>query len=100
LLGNLRIWTALSFRASDPFARKMRAAACRRVIPVSRFINAAAARAPAQEFQSIRADEPNETTAAAIREPVEGLSKYRTVADAWRSLKSDAKRRSKKSVPA
>jgi hypothetical protein len=92
--------TALSFRASDPVARKIRAAARRRGIPVSRFIKEAAEREAAQEFQSIRADEPNETTAAAIREPVEGLSKYRTVADAWRSLKSDAKRRSKKSVPA
>lgn len=45
-------------------------------------------------------EEPNETTAAAIREPVAGLPRYPTVDEALQSLKSDAKRRSKKSVPA
>ncbi len=45
-------------------------------------------------------EKPNETTAAAIRESAEGLPKYRSVDEAWQSLKSDAKRRSKKSVSA
>jgi hypothetical protein len=45
-------------------------------------------------------EEPNETTAVAIREPVASLPKYPTVEDAWQSLKSDAKRRSKKPVSA
>jgi uncharacterized protein (DUF1778 family) len=86
----------LSFRAPEPVSRKIRAAARRRGVPVSRFIKEAAER----EAAFIGAEEPNEITAAAIREPIDELSKYRTVDEALRSLKSDAKRRPKKSVPA
>lgn len=86
----------LSFRAPEPVSRKIRAAARRRGVPVSRFIKEAAER----EATIVGAEEPNEITAAAIREPVDEMSEYRTVDEAWRSLKSDAKRRPKKSVPA
>jgi hypothetical protein len=44
--------------------------------------------------------EPNETTAAAIREPLGALTRYRTVDEALGSVKSDAKRRPKKPVSA
>ena len=84
----------LSFRAPEPVSRKIRAAARRRGMPISRFIKEAAERAAA--FDGV--EEPNETTAAAIHEPVDTLTKYRTVNEAWRSLKSDAKRRPKKPV--
>ena len=92
--------TALTFRAPDLLARRIRAAARRRGVPVSRFIQEAAAREASQEFRSRGTDEPNDVTAAAILEPVDGLPKYRTLDDAWHSLKSDAKRRPKKPVPA
>jgi hypothetical protein len=67
---------------------------------VSQFIKEAAEREAAQEGTGWRVEEPNETTAAAIREPVHGLPHYRTVDDALRSVKSDAKRHPKKSVSA
>jgi hypothetical protein len=79
----------LSFCAPEPVSRKIRAAARRRGIPVSRFIKEAAER----EATFSGAEEPNETTAAAIRESIDDLSRYRTVDEAWRSLKSDEKRR-------
>jgi hypothetical protein len=49
---------------------------------------------------STRSYEPNETTAAAIREPIDTLTKYRTVDEALGQLKSHAKRRPKKPVSA
>lgn len=49
---------------------------------------------------SSKAYEPNETTAAAIEEPIGTLTRYRTVNEALGSAKSDAKRRSKKPVSA
>ncbi|MDD2764472.1 MAG: hypothetical protein PHE83_10910 [Opitutaceae bacterium] len=85
-----------SIRVPEPVSRKIRAAARRRGMPVSRFLKEAAEREAAFD----RTEEPNETTAAAVREPVDALSKYRTVDEAWRSLKSDAKRRPKKPVSA
>jgi hypothetical protein len=94
--GNLQTMPTLSFRAPELVSRKIRAAARRRGVPVSRFLKEAAER----EAAFVGAEEPNETTAAAIHEPVDELSKYRTVAEAWRSLKSDAKHRPKKPVPA
>ena len=90
----------LSFRAPELAARRIRAAAKRRGMPVSQFIKEAAEREATQEGVGWRVEEPNETTAAAIREPVQGLPQYRTVEDALRSVKSDAKRRPKKSVSA
>jgi hypothetical protein len=93
--------TTLTFRAPDTVSRKIRAAARRRGVPVARFIKEAAEREAAHDDASWRGEAPNETTAAAIREPVEGLPRYRTLDAAWRSLKStDAKRRSKKPVSA
>ena len=86
----------LSFRAPELVSRKIRAAARRRGVPGSRFIKEAAER----EVAFVGAEKPNEITAAAIREPIDELAKYRTVDEALRSLKSDAKRRPKKSVPA
>jgi uncharacterized protein (DUF1778 family) len=86
--GNLQTVPRLSFRAPEPVSRKIRAAARRRGVPVSRFIKEAAER----EAADVGAEEPNEMTATAIREPVNGLTKYHTVDEAWRSLKSDAKR--------
>ena len=44
--------------------------------------------------------EPSETTAAVIQETIGTLTRYRTVNEALGSLKSDAKRRSKKPVSA
>lgn len=97
---NLPIMTALTFRAPDPVARKIRAAARRRGIPLARFIREAAEREATQVIPSFGPGEPNEITAAAIREPAGDLPRYRTLDDAWHSLKSDAKRRPKKPVPA
>ena len=99
-LENLSLMIALTFRAPDPLARKIRAAARRRGVPLARFIREAAEREATQEIPSFGPGEPNAITAAAIREPAGGLPKYRTLDDAWHSLKSDAKRRSKKPVPA
>ena len=90
----------LSFHAPELAARKIRAAAKRRGMAVSQFIKEAAEREATQVGAGWRIEEPNETTATAIREPVEGLTQYRTVAEALRSMKSDAKRRPKKSVSA
>lgn len=91
--------TTLTFRAPDAVSRKIRAAAKRRGVPVSRFIKEAV------EREAARANgagdyEPNDITALAINEPVASLTRYRTVADALDSLKSDAKRRPKKPVSA
>jgi hypothetical protein len=47
---------------------------------------------------SARSYEPNEITAAAVREPIDSLTGYPTVNEALVSVKSDAKRRSKKSI--
>ncbi|MDB6166800.1 MAG: hypothetical protein JWQ83_1940 [Lacunisphaera sp.] len=44
---------------------------------------------------SAKSYEPNETTAATVREPIDSLTRYRTVDEALGGLKSDAKRRSK-----
>jgi hypothetical protein len=90
----------LSFKAPEPAARRIRAAAKRRGIPVSQFIKEAAEREATQAGAGWQVEEPNETTAAAIREPVQGLPQYRSVDDALRSVKSDAKRRPKKPVSA
>jgi predicted transcriptional regulator len=91
--------TTLTFRAPDAVSRKIRAAAKRRGMPVSRFIKEAAEREAARENAAVDY-EPNETTAAAIREPIDTLTRYRTVDEALDSLKSDAKRRPKKPVSA
>ena len=76
----------LSFHASERAARKIRAAAKRRGMPVSQFIKEAAEREAMQVGTGWRIEEPNEATAAAIREPVEGLTQYRTVDEALRSV--------------
>lgn len=89
----------LTFRAPEAVSRKIHAAAKRRGMPVSRFIKEAAEREAARESTS-GPYEPNEVTAFAIREPVGSLTKYRTVAEALRSLKSNAKSRPKKPVSA
>ena len=91
--------TTLTFRATDDVSRKIRAAAKQRGVPVSRFIKEAAERA-ADHASTAALYEPNEVTALAIREPVEALTKYRTVDDALGSLKSKAKRHPKKPVSA
>ena len=90
----------LSFHAPELAARRIRAAAKRRGVPVAQFIKEAAEREATQQDAGWQVEEPNETTAAAVREPVHGLPKYRTVDDALRSVKSDAKRRPKKPVSA
>ncbi|HUG10479.1 MAG TPA: hypothetical protein VMM36_05675 [Opitutaceae bacterium] len=84
----------LTFRAPEDVSRKIRAAAKRRGVPVSRFIKEAAEREAARDAGY----EPNEVTAKAINESVDNLTRYRTVSDALESMKSDAKRRPKKSV--
>lgn len=76
----------LSFHAPELAVRKIRAAAKRRGVPVSRFIKEAAVKEATQAGAGWRVEEPNETTAAAIREPVQGLQQYRTVDDALRSV--------------
>ncbi|HEY5550768.1 MAG TPA: hypothetical protein VIK52_02695 [Opitutaceae bacterium] len=86
----------LTFRAREDVSRKIRAAAKRRGVPVSRFIKEAAEREAARDADY----EPNEVTAMAINEPAGALTRYRTVSDAFESLKSDAKRRPKRSVSA
>jgi hypothetical protein len=75
----------LSFHAPEPAARKIRAAAKRRGMGVSQFIKEAVVREATEEGSGWRVEEPNETTAAAIRQPIEGLTQYRTVNDALRS---------------
>lgn len=92
---NLKIMPTLSFDATVPAARRIRAAARRRGIPVAQFIKEAAVREATQRDAGWRAEEPNETTAEAIREPVKGLPQFRTVDEALRSVKFDAKRRLK-----
>jgi hypothetical protein len=76
----------LSFHAPELAARKIRAAAKRRGMPVSQFIKEAAEREATQEGAGWRVEEPNESTVAAIREPVQGLPEYRKVEDALRSV--------------
>ncbi|MSU69932.1 MAG: hypothetical protein EXS39_03995 [Opitutaceae bacterium] len=88
--------TTLTFRAPDAVSRRIRAAAKRRGVPVSRFIKEAAEREAARERTTVD-HEPNEATVAALREPVDALTKYRTVAEALAGLKSDGKCRPKKS---
>jgi len=97
---NLTIVPTLSFHAPEPAVRKIRAAAKRRGMPVSQFIKEAAVGEATREDTRWRVEEPNETTAVAIREPVQGLPRYRTVDEALSSVKSDAKRRPKKPVSA
>jgi uncharacterized protein (DUF1778 family) len=88
----------LSFHAPELAARKIRAAAKRRGMPVSQFIKEAAEREAKQADAGWRVEEPTDATVEAIREPVDGLTQYRTVDEALRSVKSDAKRRPKKSI--
>ena len=76
----------LSFHAPELAARRIRAAAKRRGMAVSQFIKEAAVREATQAGAGWRVEEPNETTATAIREPVEGLTQYRTVDEALRSV--------------
>jgi uncharacterized protein (DUF1778 family) len=83
---NLMTVPALSFNAPELAARMIRAAAKRRGMPVSQFIKEAAEREATQAGAGWRVEEPNETTAAAILEPVEGLTQYRTVDEALRSV--------------
>jgi uncharacterized protein (DUF1778 family) len=76
----------LSFHAPEPAARRIRAAAKRRGMAVSQFIKEAAVREATQAGAGWRVEEPNETTAAAIREPVHGLPQYPTVDEALSSV--------------
>jgi hypothetical protein len=76
----------LSFKAPEPAARRIRAAAKRRGMPVSQFIKEAAEREATRADAGWQVEEPNETTTAAIRAPVQGLPQYRTVDDALRSV--------------
>lgn len=84
----------LTFRAPEDVSRRIRAAAKRRGVPVSRFIKEAAEREAARDAGY----EPNEVSATAINEPVDALTRYRTVSEALDSMKPNAKRRPKKSV--
>lgn len=92
--------TTLTFRASETVSRRIRAAAKRRGVPVSRFIKEATEREVILESTAVQRV-LNKTTIAALREPRNTLARYRTVAQTLDGLKSDsaAKRKTSRKRP-